>query len=105
MIVFLFGMITMGYLLAALFFLKFWRRTGDALFAIFSVSFCLLALSQGIPMLLAVPREEQTWTYLLRLGAFVLIAIAILYKNAAGKPDRRSLRPYWRKAGRSRWRR
>jgi hypothetical protein len=86
-VAFLFGMITMGYLLAALFFAKFWRGTRDPLFASFSVAFGLLAVNQAIPTLIAVPREELTLTYLLRLGAFALIAIAIIYKNATGKSN------------------
>jgi hypothetical protein len=34
---------------------------------------------------LDVPREEQSWAYLLRLAAFILIIVAIVYKNAAGR--------------------
>lgn len=74
-------MVVMGFLLAALFFAKFWTRTRDALFAIFSAAFLLLALHQGLLIGGAVAREEQVWTYLLRLAAFSLLAVAIVYKN------------------------
>ncbi len=47
----------------------------------FAAAFWLLALGQGIVGLLRFPREEQSWCYLLRLGAFALIAIAIVHKN------------------------
>ena len=83
MLDFVFGMITMGYILAGLFFAKFWHRSRDPLFAIFAVAFWLLALNQVIVAIINVPREEQSWAYLLRLGAFILIIAAIVHKNAA----------------------
>ncbi|HEX3954332.1 MAG TPA: DUF5985 family protein [Stellaceae bacterium] len=83
MVDFLFGMITMGYLVAGLFFAKFWARTRDPLFASFSVAFLLLAINQLLISLIPVPREEQSWTYLLRLAAFSVIVVAIVQKNAA----------------------
>ena len=75
------GLITMGFALAAVFFLKFWRRTGDGLFASFAGAFVLLALNQGLPALMQIPREEQSPFYLLRLAAFLLIILAIVRKN------------------------
>ena len=78
---FVFGIITMGYVVAGLFFAKFWRRSRDPLFAIFAVAFWLLALNQALVAVLDVPREEQSWVYLLRLAAFLLIIWAILRKN------------------------
>ena len=83
MLDFVFGMVTMGNIVAGLFFAKFWRRSGDPLFAIFAVAFWLLALNQAIVAIVEVPREEQSWTYLLRLGAFILIIVAIIHKNAS----------------------
>jgi hypothetical protein len=80
---FVFGVIVMGYVVAGLFFAKFWRRSRDPLFAIFAVAFWLLALNQAIVAVLQIPREEQSWAYLLRLSAFLLIIVAIVYKNAA----------------------
>jgi hypothetical protein len=80
---FVVGMITMGYVVAGLFFAKFWHRSRDPLFAIFAVAFWLLALNQAIVAVIDVPREEQSWAYLLRLAAFILIIIAIVHKNAA----------------------
>jgi hypothetical protein len=85
---FLSGMITMGHLLAGLFFLKFWRRSQDALFLIFAVAFWLLAAAQALLLILELPREEQGWVYLLRLAAFALIVVAIIQKNIAGRRTR-----------------
>jgi hypothetical protein len=80
------GLITAGELLAALFFLKFWTRTRDTLFVAFCVAFGLLALNQALLAFSEIPREERSWIFLLRLAAFALIALAIVYKNR--RPDR-----------------
>jgi hypothetical protein len=78
---FLAGMITMGFLVAAVFFIRFWRRTGDGLFATFGAAFLLLALNQAVVALALLPREEQPYAYLLRLVAFALLIVAIIRKN------------------------
>ena len=78
---FLSGVITMGYVIAGLFFLRFWSRTRDSLFVAFACAFWLLAVNQALVALAGVPREEQSWIYLLRLGAFTLIIAAIVRKN------------------------
>ena len=78
---FVWGLITMGYLIAGLFFLRFWVRTREGLFAAFSAAFWLLALNQGLVAISGVPREEQTWFYLLRLLAFLIIIAAVVAKN------------------------
>lgn len=86
MVGFVSGMITMGYALAGLFFLKFWARSRDALFVKFAVAFWLLAINQAVLSVIKNPTGEQSWPYLLRLAAFALIAVAILQKNAAARP-------------------
>ena len=43
MIEFVSGLITMGFLVAAGFFARFWRRTADRLFLAFAIAFVLLA--------------------------------------------------------------
>lgn len=77
------GALTLGYLIAAAFFLKFWRRTRDALFMTFAAAFALLALNQSVPVIFDIPREDQAPVYLLRLAAFSLIIWGILRKNLA----------------------
>ncbi len=86
---FISGAIAMGYLVAALFFLRFWRRTRDSLFAIFSLAFCLLAANSAAFPLAGVSRAEgEGWLYLFRLAAFSLIILAILGKNMRAGPRR-----------------
>lgn len=85
---FVYGMITMGFIVAGLFFLKFWARSRDPLFIIFALAFWLLAASQTLLAILAIPREEQGWVYMLRFAAFVLIIAAIVQKNTSRRSDR-----------------
>jgi hypothetical protein len=82
---FLGGAIAMGFAVAALFFLKFWRRTRVGLFLAFSGSFLLLALNQALLTLSQIPIEERSWLYLLRLAAFLLILAAMWWQNRRGR--------------------
>ena len=75
------GALTLGWLAIGVFFLKFWRRTGDGLFLAFAVAFALLATNQAVPVLFGVPSENRGYIYLLRLAAFLLIILAVLRKN------------------------
>jgi hypothetical protein len=75
------GAIVMGYAVAAVFFMKFWRRTGDNLFLAFAAAFLLMAATPLLTALLEVPREEQSPFYLLRLLAFLIIIVAIIGKT------------------------
>lgn len=84
------GMVTAGFLVSALFFLKFWRRSGDPLFVMFAAAFAILALDQALVtffnfLAFTSIKEEQAWAYLLRLAAFVLLAVAIIVKNTASR--------------------
>jgi hypothetical protein len=85
---FIYGMITMGYIVSGLFFLKFWSRGRDPLFMIFALAFWLLAASQILLAMLDIPREEQGWVYLLRFSAFVLIIVAVVQKNISRRIGR-----------------
>lgn len=75
------GALVMGYLVATLFFLRFWMASKDRLFVLFATAFLLLA---GQRMALALTHswmEDQSVFYLLRLAAFLLIIAAIIDKN------------------------
>ena len=80
---FLSGLITAGYLVSGLFFLRFWVRTKDVLFLAFAAAFMLLAANQGLLVLSGIEAEDRTWLYLLRLAAFSLILWGIWLKNKA----------------------
>ena len=82
---FLMGANTMGFVAAGLFFLRFWRRTHDRLFLAFSIAFLLLATNQALVALSGIPREEQSWIYLLRLAGFSLLIVAIVAKNLGAR--------------------
>ena len=101
---FLMGAIAMASLVVALFFLRFWRKTGDRLFAIFALAFLLLGITrlglaasqdqkaaraatppgaaqeEGVKKPPQLSEGETSW-YWARLAAFVLILAAIVDKN------------------------
>lgn len=79
------GAILMGYLVAGLFFLRFWRDTRDRLFLIFAVAFWILGLQRLALALTRDMMETQTGLYLIRLFAFLLILGAIVDKNRVGR--------------------
>ena len=78
---FLSGAVTMGFAISGLFFLRFWWRTHERLFAAFALAFWLLGLTQALLTFSSVPVEERSWLFLLRLAAFSLILVSILAKN------------------------
>ncbi len=78
---FLMGAIAMASWIAALFFLRFWRESGDVLFGMFSAAFLLLGLTRLGLSLSHEPTEGQTYLYWTRLAAYLLILAAIANKN------------------------
>jgi hypothetical protein len=91
---FLAGMVTAGFLAAGLYFARFWARSRDFLFLAFTVAFWLMALNEALIALAPPAAGGQSWFYPLRVIAFLLIAAAIVRKNAAapreentGEPD------------------
>ncbi len=75
------GMITMGYLVAGVFFLRFWTRMRDALFLAFAAAFGLLAIHEALLAVFQIREEHRSLVFLVRLAAFVVIGVAILLKN------------------------
>jgi hypothetical protein len=66
---------------AALLFLRFYRRTGDRLFVFFAAAFALFAINRILFLIIDVPDEARTSLYAVRLAGFVLILVAIWDKN------------------------
>lgn len=85
---FLAGAIVMGFAVAALLFLKFWRKTRQGLFLAFAGSFLLLSVTQALLTVAGILTEERSWLYLLRLAAFLLILAALWSQNRRRKIDR-----------------
>ena len=82
---FLAGAVTLGYAIASVFFLRFWRRTADRLFVAFAVAFALLALNQAVVTFLEAGDERTVYAYGLRVLGFILILAAIVDKNLASR--------------------
>ena len=83
LIAYLSGAVTLGYLVAGVFFLRFWRKTADRLFLAFAIAFGLLAVNQGLAMFLDAGDENTAFAYGLRVLGFILILAAIVDKNVS----------------------
>lgn len=78
------GMLAAGFLVCAAFFLRFWCRTRDFLFATFAIAFSLLALHQALSIFVGGGMEDESNLYLLRAAAFGVIIAGVLRKNVRG---------------------
>jgi hypothetical protein len=78
---FLWGMLTMGSLVAALLLLRFWRVTRDRLFLFFAAAFATMALNWVGLSVIDPALELRHFVYLLRFCAFVLLIAGIVDKN------------------------
>jgi hypothetical protein len=79
---FLLGVIVTASLIAALYFLKFWRQTRDKLFLTFGAAFLIEGINRLGFLFIAMPNEASASTYLVRLFAFLLILAGIVYKRS-----------------------
>ena len=75
------GAICMGSLVIALFFLRFWRNSGDRFFLYFALSFFIEGLRRVYSAVNDAGGEDSPLHYLIRLLAYGLILWAILEKN------------------------
>lgn len=80
-VAFLFGALAMGYAVLAIFFTRYWRKTGDRLFLFFVAAFLLLGLERVLAVATARVFEGVPWLYVIRLAAFLIIVMGILDKN------------------------
>lgn len=78
---FLGGADTFGFLIAALLFLRAYKRTRDVLFATFGAALFLLAVNQALYAIAWAHNTEWPWVFLIRLVAFSLLIVAIIHKN------------------------
>jgi uncharacterized membrane protein HdeD (DUF308 family) len=77
----LLGGVAMGFLVASLLFLRFWRDTRDRLFLLFALSFALEGVNRAVLALSPSPSEGQPFFYVVRFITFLLIIGAIVDKN------------------------
>lgn len=75
------GAIAMASMVAALFFLRFWRDTRDRFFLLFAIAFGVEGLNRALLGLTAASQEQEPFFYLVRLFTFGLILVAIVDKN------------------------
>jgi hypothetical protein len=83
---FILGATAMAFAVVGLFFLRYWRDTGDRLFALFAVAFWLMCCGRIGFALTREMTDTHTYLYFLRFIAFSLIALAIIDKNRARPP-------------------
>jgi len=75
------GFFTCAALVAALFFLRFWRDSREILFGGFAAAFVLMAVSTALPLIWDSLNDDRPAVYLPRLAAFGVIILAVLRKN------------------------
>jgi uncharacterized membrane protein len=78
---FLSGAVAMGFAVAGLLFLSYWRRLRERLFMMFAISFFMLSVNYTWLAVTEIPAEERSLLFLVRLVAFGLIIIAIIQSN------------------------
>lgn len=79
----LMGGIAVASFLVGVFFLRFWRQTGDRFFLYFALSFWIEAANRVVLGLLADAGEDDVLFYSVRVVAYGLILVAIWHKNRA----------------------
>lgn len=80
---FILGALTMASCVIGLFFLRFWRQSGDRLLLVFATAFFVLAVDWGLRGAWEPTLETRHYFFLVRLVAFVLLVIGIVDKNRA----------------------
>ncbi|QOZ78745.1 hypothetical protein XH83_26990 [Bradyrhizobium sp. CCBAU 53351] len=71
--------------LASVHFLKFWRKSGDALFLFFAAAFAIDAVARFVLAVVQVTNASEPVFFIPRLITFGLIAFSIAGKNALPK--------------------
>lgn len=77
------GAIAMGFAVAGVFFLRFWRETGDRLFGMFALAFFILAAGRVVIAMTRNDSGRGEHLYWIRFVSFVVILLAIWDKNRA----------------------
>ncbi len=75
------GMLAAACGVAGLFFLRFWKTTGDRLFVFFALAFWVLGAHWAVLGIASPAAESRYYFFLPRLLAFLLIIVGIADKN------------------------
>jgi hypothetical protein len=75
------GAIALAYALAGLFFLRFWMKSRDRLFALFALAFWILTVERLVLISAREAHDFLPYVYVIRLVAFLTILGAVLDKN------------------------
>ncbi len=88
MLLFIDGVLMTMFLVSAVFFVRYWRGSGDRLYAMFALAFFILGTNRVLLALyshaIAPVQEHLVVLYSVRLAAFLIILAAILDKNRSG---------------------
>jgi hypothetical protein len=94
-LLFLDGVLMAMFLVSGAFFLRYWRSSGDRLYALFALAFLILGANRVLlahySHAIAPVQEHHVLLYSVRLAAFVIILVAILDKNRSESPVSKSL--------------
>lgn len=75
------GGILVGLLAVGLFFLRFWKKSGDRFFLLFAIAFGVLAVQRLTLATVNPAHEGVPYIYIARLLAYSIIIYAIVDKN------------------------
>jgi hypothetical protein len=78
---FLLGVIVACSLVAGAYFLRFWRKTRDPLFLGFGAAFLIEGCNRVVFLFVENPEAGDPVVYSVRLLCYLIILIAIAYKN------------------------
>jgi hypothetical protein len=84
----LLGAVVMGDAIAALFFVRFWKMTGDRFFLFFAASFVAIAVSRVVVDEAVPPLGHEALGYMIRILSYLFIIAGILYKNRGARTSR-----------------
>jgi hypothetical protein len=76
-------------LVAALFFLRYWRASRDPFFLLFALSFAIEGANRVVLYLFVGRNEDEPVYYVIRLVAYGLILLAIAAKNRGARARQR----------------
>ena len=84
----LLGAVIMGDVIAALFFVRFWKLTDDRFFLFFAASFIAIAVSRVVVDENLPPIGYEPFGYMIRILSYLFIIAGILYKNTSVRTGR-----------------